>query len=134
MSGLNVIGLKQEIITIISRVFNLTCWSSTCEPMTNSVTTERVSTSHSLQVLSPDAVNSCLPSGFHATYNNCYRTVIYLTMFPITSLVTVDLVPRLILQYFLASPVYKIYIKHFFAAQKDQTDFLMNCKLTFLNI
>jgi len=35
--------------------------------MLNSVIKERVSTSQSLQVLSPEAVNNCLLSGFHAT-------------------------------------------------------------------
>lgn len=40
--------------------------------MLNSVTKERVSTSHSLQVLSPEAVNNCLPSGFQATYRYQY--------------------------------------------------------------
>lgn len=47
----------------------LTCWSSTVVPILNSVIKERVSTSHSLQVLSPEAVNNCVPSGFHATYD-----------------------------------------------------------------
>lgn len=45
-----------------------TCWSSTALPMLNSVTTVFVSTSHNLQVLSPEAVSNWVPSGFQATW------------------------------------------------------------------